>query len=58
MLCAAGTDGGRTNSGSRSGSAPTIPNVFNDPELAPTYNAAPQSFQPVIRLDPDTGERD
>lgn len=32
--------------------------VFNDPELAPTYNAAPQSFQPVIRLNPDTGERE
>ena len=33
-------------------------NVFNDSELAPTYNAAPQSFQPVIRLNPDTGERE
>lgn len=33
-------------------------NVFNDPELAPTYNAAPQSFQPVIRLSLDTGERE
>lgn len=33
-------------------------NVFDDPELAPTYNAAPQSFQPVIRLNPDTGERE
>ncbi len=32
--------------------------VFNDSELAPTYNAAPQSFQPVIRLNPDTGERE
>jgi putative SOS response-associated peptidase YedK len=26
--------------------------VFNDPELASTYNATPQSFQPVIRLNP------
>lgn len=33
-------------------------NVFDDHELAPTYNAAPQSFQPVIRLSPDTGERE
>ena len=33
-------------------------NVFNDSELAPTYNAAPQSFQPVIRLNQDTGERE
>jgi putative SOS response-associated peptidase YedK len=27
-------------------------------ELGPTYNAAPQTFQPVIRLNPDTGERE
>ncbi len=33
-------------------------NVFNDSELAPTYNAAPQSFQPVIRLNSETGERE
>jgi putative SOS response-associated peptidase YedK len=33
-------------------------NVFDDPELAPTYNAAPQSFQPVIRLNSETGERE
>ena len=33
-------------------------NVFNDTELAPTYNAAPQSFQPVIRLNAETGERE
>lgn len=33
-------------------------NVFNDPELAPTYNAAPQSFQPVIRLNSETDERE
>jgi putative SOS response-associated peptidase YedK len=33
-------------------------NVFNDPELAPTYNAAPQSLQPVIRLNSETGERE
>jgi len=33
--------------------------VFNDPEpLAPSYNIAPQSFQPVVRLDPETGERE
>ena len=33
-------------------------NVFNDSELAHTYNAAPQTFQPVIRLNPETGERE
>jgi putative SOS response-associated peptidase YedK len=33
-------------------------NALNDAELAPTYNAAPQSFQPVIRLGPETGERE
>jgi putative SOS response-associated peptidase YedK len=33
-------------------------NVFNDSELAPSYNVAPQSFQPVIRLNRDTGERE
>jgi putative SOS response-associated peptidase YedK len=33
-------------------------NVFNDPELAPIYNAAPQTFQPVIRLNSETGERE
>ena len=32
--------------------------VFNDSELAPTYNAAPQSMQPVIRLNYETGERE
>lgn len=32
-------------------------NVFDDSYLAPSYNVAPQSFQPVIRLDADTGER-
>jgi putative SOS response-associated peptidase YedK len=33
-------------------------NVFNDPEMTPTYNAAPQSLQPVIRLNSETGERE
>jgi putative SOS response-associated peptidase YedK len=33
-------------------------NVFDDSELAPTYNAAPQTFQPVIRLNSETGERE
>ena len=33
--------------------------VFNDPEpLPPSYNIAPQTFQPVVRLDPETGERE
>lgn len=33
-------------------------NVFDDSLLAPTYNAAPQSMQPVVRLDEETGERE
>lgn len=33
-------------------------NVFNDSELASTYNAAPQSIQPVVRLNQETGERE
>ena len=32
--------------------------VFDDSYLAPTYNVAPQSLQPVVRLDGDTGERE
>ena len=28
--------------------------VFDDSYLAPSYNVAPQSFQPVVRLSPDT----
>lgn len=33
-------------------------NVFDGHELAPTYNGAPQSMQPVVRLDADTCERE
>src|ERR1039457_1492840 len=33
-------------------------NVFDDSYLAPPYNVAPQSFQPVVRLSPETGERE
>jgi putative SOS response-associated peptidase YedK len=33
-------------------------NVFDDSYLAPSYNVAPQSFQPVVRLDRETGERE
>jgi putative SOS response-associated peptidase YedK len=33
-------------------------NVFDDSYLAPSYNVAPQSFQPVVRLDSETGERE
>ena len=33
-------------------------NVFNDSELAPTYNVAPQTFRPVIRVNSDSGERE
>src|ERR1700733_4406521 len=32
--------------------------VFDDSYLAPSYNVAPQSFQPVVRLNRDTGERE
>lgn len=33
-------------------------NVFDDSYLAPTYNAAPQSMQPAVRLDEDSGQRE
>ncbi len=34
-------------------------NVFDESYVdAPSYNVAPQSFQPVIRLDRETGERE
>lgn len=33
-------------------------NIFDDSILAPSYNIAPQSFQPVVRLQPETGERE
>jgi putative SOS response-associated peptidase YedK len=33
-------------------------NVFDDSYLAPTYNAAPQSMQPVVRLHEDSGQRE
>jgi putative SOS response-associated peptidase YedK len=32
-------------------------NAF-DVDFAPSYNVAPQSIQPVVRLDPDTGQRE
>jgi putative SOS response-associated peptidase YedK len=32
--------------------------VFDDSNLVPSYNVAPQTFQPVVRLSPDTGERE
>jgi putative SOS response-associated peptidase YedK len=32
--------------------------VFDDSYLEPSYNVAPQSLQPVIRLDSETGERE
>src|ERR1017187_1728507 len=31
---------------------------IDDSNLAPSYNVAPQSFQPVVRLSPETGERE
>jgi len=33
-------------------------NVFDDSYFEPSYNIAPQSFQPVVRLDAETGERE
>jgi len=33
-------------------------NVFDDSYLAPSYNVAPQSLQPVVRLDNETGQRE
>lgn len=32
--------------------------VFDDSYLAPSYNVAPQSLQPVVRLDSETGDRE
>jgi putative SOS response-associated peptidase YedK len=32
--------------------------VFDDSYLGPSYNVAPQSFQPVVRLDSETGRRE
>ncbi len=32
--------------------------VFDDSYLAPSYNVAPQSLQPVVRLDSGTGQRE
>jgi len=33
-------------------------NVFDDSYFAPSFNVAPQSMQPVVRLDSETGERE
>ncbi|MGB6689718.1 MAG: SOS response-associated peptidase family protein [Terracidiphilus sp.] len=33
-------------------------NVFDDSHLAPSYNVAPQSFQPVVKLDGENRERE
>jgi putative SOS response-associated peptidase YedK len=32
--------------------------VFNDSYYAPSFNVAPQSMQPVVRLDGETGQRE
>jgi putative SOS response-associated peptidase YedK len=32
--------------------------VFNESYFAPSYNVAPQSMQPVVRLDAETGDRE
>ena len=31
---------------------------FDETNLAPSYNVAPQSFQPIVRLNRDTGQRE
>jgi len=31
---------------------------FDETNLAPSFNVAPQSFQPVVRLSSETGERE
>jgi len=33
-------------------------NVFDNSYFAPSYNVAPQSLQPVVRLDCETGRRE
>jgi putative SOS response-associated peptidase YedK len=33
-------------------------NVFDDSYFEPSFNIAPQSYQPVVRFDPETGERE
>ncbi|SPE17983.1 putative SOS response-associated peptidase YoqW [Candidatus Sulfotelmatomonas gaucii] len=33
-------------------------NVFDGSYFAPSYNVAPQTFQPVVRLSEDTGDRE
>jgi putative SOS response-associated peptidase YedK len=33
-------------------------NVFDDSYFAPSFNVAPQTFQPVVRLNGDSGERE
>jgi putative SOS response-associated peptidase YedK len=33
-------------------------NVFDDSYFKPSYNIGSQNFQPVVRLDPETGERE
>ena len=33
-------------------------NVFDDSYFGPSYNVAPQSLQPVVRLDSETGRRE
>jgi putative SOS response-associated peptidase YedK len=33
-------------------------NVFDESTFAPSYNVAPQTFQPVVRLNPENNERE
>jgi putative SOS response-associated peptidase YedK len=32
--------------------------VFDDSDFAPSYNVAPQTLQPIVRLDSETGKRE
>ena len=37
---------------------PDVFDEFDETNLAPSFNVAPQSFQPVVRLNSETGERE
>jgi hypothetical protein len=53
IRCVAATFVDQTSNGLKDTSAPVIPSLNS-----PSYNIALASFQPVIRLDRDTGERE
>jgi putative SOS response-associated peptidase YedK len=43
---------------SQNGCKRTTPSVIDDSYYAPSYNVAPQSTQPVVRLDSETVQRE